>query len=83
MGENTSAAAAGGLLDNAASPTRKHDRPTDLHTECRGCELGLSIDDNSHMCFTAAGPAFNRTRTSENTEISTQVILRVYPVFLC
>src|SRR6266849_1045821 len=61
-----------GLCD-AASATCKHGRPTDLYTECWGCELGLSINNNSHTCFTVAGPAFNRIRTSVDTDISTQV----------
>ena len=67
MGDNASAA---GSLGDATMPTRrKHDRPSDLHTECWGCELGLSIDDGSHTCYTAAGPAFNRTRTGVDTDI--------------
>ena len=66
MGGNSSAI---GSLGNAETPTRKHDRPSDLHTECQGCQLGLSIDDGSHMCYTIAGPAFNRTRTSVDTDI--------------
>ena len=68
MGDNAPAA---GSLGNAAMPIRnmKHDRPSDLHTECRGCELSLSIDDGSHTCYILAGPAFNRTRTSVNTDI--------------
>jgi hypothetical protein len=68
MADNASAS---GILGNAAMPTRKHNRPSDLHTgtECRGCQLGLSIDDDSHMCYTVAGPAFNRTRTGVDTDI--------------
>ena len=66
MADNASAS---GGLGNAAMPTRKHGRPSDLHTECRGCQLGLSIDDDSHMCYTVAGPAFNRTRTGVDTDI--------------
>ena len=68
-------ASAVGDLGNATTLTRKHDRPSDLHTECRGCELGLSMDDDSHMCYTVAGPTFNRTRTSVNADILTQANL--------
>jgi len=67
MGDNASAAC--GLGDAAIPTWRKHGRPSDLHTECRGCELSLSVDDGSHTCYIAAGPAFNRTRTSVDTDI--------------
>ena len=77
-----SASAAVGGPGDAALPTRKYDRPSDLHTECRGCERGLSINDDSHMCYTVAGPAFNRTRTSVDTDILRPVVTVPLPSFL-
>ena len=68
-------ALAGGGLGDAASSTRKHGRPSDVHIECQGCELGLSFDDDSHICYTAAGPAFNRTRTGVNTDVLRPVLV--------
>lgn len=73
MGDHAQASAATGGLGDATPPTHKHGRPSDLHMECWGCELGLSINDDSHMCYTVAGPAFNQTWTSVDTDILTQV----------
>jgi hypothetical protein len=70
-----------GSLGNATGPSHKHGRPSDLHTECRGCELSLSIDDGSHTCYIVAGPAFNRTRTAVDTDILMQVIAVFLPRF--
>ena len=81
MGD-TNSSAAGGLGNAATTLTRKHNRPFDLHTECYGCELGLSMDDDSHMCYTVARPAINRMQTSVDTDILTQVTLCL-PCFLC
>jgi hypothetical protein len=70
-----------GSLGNATGPSCKHGHPSDLHTECWGCELSLSIDDGSHTCYVIAGPAFNCTQTAVDSDILMQVIAFFLPCF--